>query len=99
MNLSEFFEYMDSETIVVVEWNGEAIFSSKICDISEDESFMYGIKSESIVLKDGVMLIQVEHQDEINNQIEENRNNASLEDVTNRVDNISGRIRILEAIV
>lgn len=99
MNLSEFFEYMDSETIVVVEWNGEAIFSSKICDISEDESVMYGIKSESIVLKDGVMLIQVEHQDEINNQIEENRNNASLEDVTNRVDNISGRIRILEAIV
>ena len=99
MNLSEFFECMDSETLVVVEWNGEAIFSSKICDISEDESVMYWIKSESIVLKDGVMLIQVEHQDEINNQIEENRNNASLEDVTNRVNSISGRIRILEAIV
>ena len=61
MNLCDFFEYMDPETDVIVEWNGEKIFSSKVCNISEDETVMYWIKSESIVLKDGVMLIPVEH--------------------------------------
>ena len=66
MNLCDFFEYMDPETDVIVEWNGEKIFSSKVCNISEDESVMYWIKSGSIVFKDGVMLIPVEHQDEIN---------------------------------
>ena len=70
MNLCDFFEYMDPETDVIVEWNGENIFSSKVCNISEDESVMYWIKSESIVLKDGVMIIPVEHQDEINKRIE-----------------------------
>ena len=64
MNLSDFFEYMNPETVVIVEWNGEAMFSSKVCDISEDESVMYWIRSESIILKDGVMLIPVEHQEE-----------------------------------
>lgn len=99
MNLCEFFECMDSETDVIVEWNGENIFSSKVCNISEDESVMYWIKSESIVLKDGVMIIPVEHQDEINKRIEANRKSAGLEDVTDRADNIKGRIRNLEAIV
>ena len=64
MNLCEFFECMDPETIVIVEWNGENIFSSKVCNISEDESVMYWIKSESIVFKDGVMIIPVEYQRE-----------------------------------
>lgn len=99
MNLCEFFECMESETVVTVEWNGEAIFSAKICDISEDESVMYWIKSESIVLKDGVMLIPVEHQDEINKQIEESRKSVFLEDVTNCADSIKSRKRNLEAIV
>ena len=72
MNLCDFFEYMDPETDVIVEWNGENIFSSKVCNISEDESVMYWIKLESIVLKDGAMIIPVEHQDEINKRIEAN---------------------------
>ena len=76
MNLCDFFEYMDPETDVIVEWNGENIFSSKVCNISEDESVMYWIKLESIVLKDGVMFIPVEHQDEINKRIEANRTRA-----------------------
>ena len=66
MNLCEFFECMDPETVVIVECNGENIFFSFVCDISEDESVAYWIKSKSIVFKDGVMLIPVEHQDEIN---------------------------------
>lgn len=99
MNLCDFFEYMDPETDVIVEWNGEKIFSSKVCNISEDETVMYWIKSESIVLKDGVMLIPVEHQDEINKRIEANWKSAGLEAVTDRADNIKGRIRNLEAIV
>lgn len=65
MNLCDFFEYIDPETNVIVVWKGENIFSSKVCNISEDESVMYWIKSESIVLKeDGVMIIPVEHQDD-----------------------------------
>ena len=99
MNLCEFFEYMDPETDVIVEWNEEVIFSAKVCDISEEESVMYWIRPESIVFKDGVMLIKVEHQEEINKQIKENRKSAFLEDVTNHADNIKERIRILEAIV
>ena len=59
MNLCEFFECMDPETVVIVECNGENIFLSKVCDISEDESVAYWIKSKSIVFKDGVMLIPV----------------------------------------
>ena len=66
MNLCEFFECMAPETVVIVECNGENVFSSKVCNISEDESVAYWIKSKSIVFKDGVMLIPVEHQDEIN---------------------------------
>lgn len=71
MNLGEFFECMSPETVVVIEWNGEEIFSSKIGDISEDEAVLYWIKAESIVFKDGVMYIPVEHQDENNKQIDE----------------------------
>ena len=93
MNLSDFFEYMDPETVVIVEWNGEVIFSSKVCDISEEESVMYWIRSESIILKDdGEMLIKVVHQEEINKQIKENRKSACSEDVTNHADSIKGRI-------
>jgi len=98
MNLCDFFEYMDPETVVIVEWNGEVIFSSRVCDISEDESVMYWIRTESVVLKCGIMLIPVEHQDEINKQIEENRISACLEEVTNCANNIKRRIRDLEAI-
>lgn len=97
MNLNEFSECMAPETIVVIEWNGEEIFSSKICDISEDESVLYWIITESIVLKDGVMHIPVEHQDTINKQLEENLDSAFIEDIANRVDDF--RIRNLEAIV
>lgn len=99
MNLGEFFECMAPETMVVIEWNGEEIFSSKICDISEDESVFYWIKAGSIVFKDGVMYIPVKYQDEINKQIEGSKNCACIEDVVNRVDNIRRRIRNLEAIV
>ena len=99
MNLSEFFECMNPETSVAIEWNGEEIFSSKVCDISEDESVMYWIKAESIVLKDGIMYIPVEHHDEINMQLEEKRSSTCIENVENRADNISERIRNLEAIV
>ena len=99
MNLCDFFEYMDPETDVIVEWNGEKIFSSKVCNISEDETVMYWIKSESIVLKDGVMLIPVEHQEEINKRIEENRKSVCLVDVANHADSINERIKKLEAIV
>lgn len=93
MNLNEFFECMAPETIVVIEWNGEEIFSSKIGDISENEAVLYWIKAESIVFKDGVMHIPVEHQDEVNRKLLE-RNNS----IVCSKKNIRNRIEILEAL-
>lgn len=84
MNLFEFFENWYPNTSIVIETNKSEIFNGLAKDIPSELQRKYWIKAGQVRNSEGRMIIPVEHEDEINQRLEE-RNSISFDDVLQNI--------------
>lgn len=70
MNLFEFLENWEQNTVINVKTEEKEIFYGKIVDLSEEDAGRYWV-IEGGVLLENVVTILVEHEDEVNRKLEE----------------------------
>ena len=70
MNLFEFLENWEQNTVINVKTEEKEIFYGKIVDLSEEDAGRYWV-TEGGVLLENVVTILVEHEDEVNRKLEE----------------------------
>lgn len=78
MNLSEFLENINKDVEVTVVYNGKTIMSAKVGLIDEEESDLYWVIPESVKVTDEEFTIYVEHQDDINRELENETSFSSI---------------------
>ena len=84
MNLFEFFENWYPNTSIVIETNKGEIFNGLAKDIPSELQRKYWIKAGQVRNSEGKMIIPVEHEEEINQRLEE-RNSISFDDVLQNI--------------
>lgn len=70
MNLFEFLENWEQNTVINVKTEEKEIFYGKIVDLSEEDASRYWV-TEGGVLHENEVTILVEHEDEVNRKLEE----------------------------
>lgn len=61
MNLSEFLENWDGNTLIMVKTDTEEVFCGKVADVSEDVARRYSIPKAGVKHNREIMHISVEH--------------------------------------
>ena len=70
MNLFEFLENWEQNTVINVKTEEKEIFYGKIVDLSEEDASRYWVTGGG-VLHENEVTILVEHEDEVNRKLEE----------------------------
>lgn len=85
MNLFEFLENWEPNTVINVKTEEKEIFYGKIVDLLEEDASRYWVIEGGVLLENEVTIL-VEHEDEVNRKLEEQNEIANC---------ISGGIRRL----
>lgn len=70
MNLFEFLENWEQNTVINVKTEEKEIFYGKIVDLSEEDASRYWVTEGGVLLENEVTIL-VEHEDEVNRKLEE----------------------------
>ena len=70
MNLFEFLENWEPNTVIKVKTEAKEIFYGKVVDLSEEDASRYWIIEGGVLLENEVIIL-VEHEDEVNRKLEE----------------------------
>ena len=70
MNLFEFLESWEQNTVINVKTEEKEIFYGKIVDLSEEDASRYWVTEGGVLLENEVTIL-VEHEDEVNRKLEE----------------------------
>ena len=84
MNLFEFFENWYPNTSIVIETNKGEIFNGLAKDTPSELQRKYWVKAGQVRNSEGRMIIPVEHEEEINQRLEE-RNSISFDAVLQNI--------------
>lgn len=93
MNLSEFLEYWDKNTSILVKCNGKIVFRGKVKSISDDVACRLWILEKGVYKNDEELCILAEDEEEVNRKLFE-RNKS----IVCSKKNVRKRIEILEAL-
>ena len=70
MNLFEFLENWEQNSVINVKTEEKEIFYGKIVDLSEEDASRYWVTEGGVLLENEVTIL-VEHEDEVNRKLEE----------------------------